>query len=166
MKMVSVLGLIGLVISPPCFGQNSSGPALPRSSQSKDRRLEDAQTDITLLKRLVKDQDRRIADLEKTVKALQAATTANAEKPAGEERPKTNFKPPAAQWLNPLAWTQVREGMSRAQVEGVLGKPVSVESVLDYQTLLYQGDAPGSGPVTGIVKFTDDRVSEVDPPDF
>jgi hypothetical protein len=41
-----------------------------------------------------------------------------------------------------------------------------VESVLDYQTLLYQGDVPGSGMVSGMVKLVDDRVSQVDAPDF
>jgi SmpA / OmlA family len=153
-----VLGLIGLAISPPCFGQASS-------TQSRDRRLEAAETEISLLKRLVKEQDRRISDLEKTIKALQAPATANSEKPTSRELAKTIIKP-AAQWQNPFAWTQVREGMSRAQVEEILGKPTSVESVIDYQTLTYKGDVPGSGTVSGIVKLTDDRVSEISPPNF
>ena len=154
-----VLGLIGLAISPPCFGQTSSG-------QSRDRRLEASETDISLLKRLVKEQDRRIAELERTIKALQSATTANSEKPVAQELAKTIIKPPAARWQNPLVWTQIREGLSRAQVEEILGKPTSVESVIDYQTLLYKGDVPGSGAVSGIVKLTDDRVSEISPPAF
>jgi hypothetical protein len=154
-----VLSLIGLAISPPCFGQTSS-------NQSRDRRLEATETDITLLKRVVKEQDRRIAELEKIIKALQGPVTANSEKPpTARELAKTIIKP-AAQWQNPFAWTQVREGMSRAQVEEILGKPTSVESVIDYQTLTYKGDVPGSGTVSGIVKLTDDRVSEISPPNF
>jgi hypothetical protein len=151
---VSALGLICLSTSPLCF------------SQTRDRRLEEALVDITLLKRLVKEQDRRIADLEKTVKALQAAMAANPEKPAGEERVKTTAKPPAARWQNPLAWSQIREGISRAQVEEILGKPAAVESVIDYQTLVYKSDVSGSGTLAGTVRLTDDRVSQVNPPEF
>ena len=154
-----VFGLIALAISPPCFGQTAY-------NQSRDRRLEAAETDVSLLKRLVKEQDRRIAELEKIVKSLQTATTANDEKPTPHELAKTIIKPPALRWQNPLAWAQIREGLSRAQVEEILGKPTSVESVIDYQTLLYKGDVPGSGTVAGAIKLTDDRVSEVSPPNF
>jgi hypothetical protein len=152
-----VLALIGLAVSPPCFGQTSS-------VQSRDRRLEAAEMDVSLLKRLVKEQDRRIADLERTVKSLQSSTTAISEKPAPPELAKTIIKSQAARWQNPLAWTQIREGMSRAQVEEILGKPTSVEAVIDSQTLLYKGDVPGSGSVAGFIKLTDDRVSEISPP--
>jgi len=154
-----VLGLMAWAISPPCFGQTSS-------NQSRDRRLDAAETEISLLKRLVKEQDRRIAELEKTVKSLRAAPTATAEEPAAHDSAKMIVKPLAARWQNPLAWTQIREGLSRAQVEEILGKPTSVESVIDSQTLFYKGDVPGSGTVAGIVKLTDDRVSEITPPNF
>ena len=121
--------------------------------------------EISLLKRLIKEQDRRIAELEKTVKSRQSANGVSAEKPTPHELAKTVIKP-AVQWQNPLAWAQIREGLSRAQVEEILGKPTSVESVIDYQTLLYKGDVPGSGPASGMVKLTDDRVSEIRPPSF
>lgn len=148
-----VLGLIVMAISPSSFGQTVS-------NQSRDRRLEATETEITLLKRLVKDQDRRIAELEKIVKSLQVA-----ENPTPRELAKSII-PPALRWQNPLAWAQIREGLSRAQVEEILGKPTSVESVIDYQTLLYKGEVPGSGNVSGAIKLTDDRVSEINPPHF
>ncbi len=154
-----MLGLFGLAISPPCFGQTSSSP-------SRDRRLEATETEVSLLKRLVKEQDRRIAELEKTVKSLRAVATAPTEEPPAHEVAKIVIKPAAARWQNPLAWAQIREGMSRTQVEEILGKPTSVEAVIDYQTLLYKGDVPGSGTVSGTVKLTDDRVSEIIPPAF
>jgi SmpA/OmlA family protein len=154
-----VLGLIGLAVSPPCFGQTAS-------SQSRDRRMEAAEMEVSVLKRLVKEQDRRITELEKTVKSLQTSTAVNGDKPSTQELAKTIVKSQAAAWQNPLAWTQIREGMSRAQVEEILGKPASVESVIDYQTLLYKGTVPGSGLVSGIIKLTDDRVSEIIPPGF
>jgi hypothetical protein len=155
----SVLGLLWLATAPLCL------------SQTRDRRLDEALAEITLLKRLVKEQDRRIADLEKAVKsaqavqAAQAAPVANPENP-GEERAKPIVKPPAARWQNPLAWSLIREGMSRAQVEELLGKPTTVEAVIDYQTLVYKGDVPGAGSLSGAVKLTDDRVVEANPPAF
>ena len=153
------LAMIGIAVSLPCFGQTTSG-------QSRDRRLEATETEITLLKRLIREQDRRIAELEKTVKALHAANAVTEEPVAHEAAKTASVKPLAARWHNPLAWTQIREGLSRAQVEEILGKPTSVEAVVDYQTLYYKGDVPGSGAVAGIVKLTDDRVSEVTPPAF
>jgi len=154
----SMLGLIALAISPPCFGQASS-------AQNRDHRLEAAEADVNLLKRLVKEQDRRIAELEKTVKSLQSLLTVRNQKPTAHELDKTIFKP-AAGWQNPLAWTQIRKGLSRAQVEEILGTPTSGESVIDYQTLFYRGKVPGSGAVAGVIKLTDDRVSEISPPAF
>jgi SmpA / OmlA family len=160
----SALGVIGLTISP--FGLSQTGPNQNSLNPNRDRRLEDALADVALLKRVVKEQDRRIADLEKTVKALQAVAAVSPEKPAGEERLKPAIKPFAARWRNPLAWTQLKEGMSRAQVEEILGKPVSVDSVIDYQTLYYKSDASSSDALAGIVKLTDDRVTEAIPPNF
>jgi hypothetical protein len=158
MVAAGVLSLIGLAISPPCFGQASSSP-------SRDRRPEATDTDISVLKRLVKDQDRRIAELEKIIRSLQTPAPASSEKPTAHELAKTVIRP-AAQWQNPLAWAQIRAGLSRAQVEEILGKPTSAESVIDYQTLFYKGDVPGSGTLSGIIKLTDDRVSEISPPAF
>jgi hypothetical protein len=56
--------------------------------------------------------------------------------------------------------------MSRAQVEDILGKPTSVDAVIDYQTLNYKGETPAGNVLTGSVKLTDDRVTAVSPPDF
>jgi len=156
---VRVLGLFCLTLAALCAGQ---------TPQTRDRRLERAQADIALLKRVVKEQDRRIAELESAVKALQAATAAVPEKPAdGGERPTAAAKnAPTAPWQIPFAWTRIKEGMSRAQVQEILGTPTSVDSVLDYQTLNYKGDVPGAGEVSGSVRLADDRVAQVNPPVF
>ena len=158
MFAAGVLGVIGLAILPPCFGQASSSP-------SRDRRLEAAEADLSLLKRLVREQDRRIAELERFVKSPQTTASVNNEKPTAHDMAKTIIKT-AALWQNPLAWTQIRQGLSRAQVEEILGKPTSVDAVIDSQTLIYKGDVAGSGTVSGVVKLTDDRVSEISPPSF
>ncbi len=158
MNAAGVFGLIALAILPPCSGQTSS-------NRSRDHRPEAAETDIGLLQRMVKEQGRQIAELEKTVKSLQSAASAMNEKPTAHEIAKTIFKP-AARWQNPLAWAQIRKDLSRAQVKEILGAPTSVESVMDYQTLHYKGDVPGSGAAAGVIKLTDDRVSEITPPAF
>lgn len=160
-----VLGLLGLVASPLSFSQ-STPAQIP--TQSRDHRLDEALTDITLLKRLVREQDRRIGELEKTLRTLQA--TGVAERPvlpvAPEAKAKVPPKPLAAPWHNPQAWARVQEGMSRSQVEDILGKPTSVDAVIDYQTLNYKGETSAAGVVTGSVKLTDDRVTAVSPPEF
>ena len=163
---VGLLGLMGLVTSPLIFSQSTPAQAPAQTQpQSRDHRLEDALTDVALLKRVVREQDRRIADLEKALRILQAAGAA--ERPAVvEEKVKVPPKPVAAPWRDPQAWARVEEGMSRAQVEDILGKPTSVDAVIDYQTLNYKGDTPGGGVLTGSVKLTDDRVAAVSPPDF
>jgi hypothetical protein len=149
------LGFICFAISPLAFGQTKDG-------QTRDRRLDDAQADIRLLKRVIDEQARRITALEKSVKALEAAA---AEKPA-ENRARIAPKPfTGPRWQNPFAWSQVNMGMSRAEVEAILGPPTTVDSVIDYQTLHYSGQVAGE-TLSGTVKLTDDRVSDVSLPDF
>ena len=163
MLRIAAVCLLGILLrnSPGAMGQT---PVI-QAVQSKDRRLEDAIGEIAALKRQVREQESRIAELEKTIRSLLAAA-ALPEKPAVEDRGKSAIRPYAARWLNPLAWAQIKIDMTRAQVEEILGKPTSVESVIDYQTLLYKRDGYGSAALSGSVKLTDDRVSEVNPPAF
>ncbi|HSR07911.1 MAG TPA: outer membrane protein assembly factor BamE [Bryobacteraceae bacterium] len=166
MTAVGVLGLMGLVTSPLSFSQSTPAQAPTQTQpESRDRLLDDALTDIALLKRVVREQDRRIADLEKALRTQQAAGAAE-RPPVLDDKVKVPPKPIVAPWHNPQAWASVEEGMSRAQVEDILGKPTSVDAVIDYQTLNYKGDTPGGGVLTGSVKLTDDRVTAVSPPDF
>lgn len=124
-------------LSGTCFGQ------------ATDRRLEDARVDITLMKQTLKEQDRRIAELENTVKALQSAATGSLEKPAVVERAKVATKASVKMpWQEPTAWSQIKVGMSRAQVEAVLGPSTLVDSVIDCQTLICQGYIPGAGALS------------------
>jgi hypothetical protein len=162
MSRISAIGalcVICLAIPPAGFAQAPVHPA-------RDRRLEDALSDIALLKRLVKEQDRRLSDLEKIVRALQPVTAEALESLSADKRPKAVGRPVGARWQNPQAWMQIREGMSRAEVEEILGKPISVESVIDYQTLIYKSEPAAPSPLMGTVKLTDDRVSQATPPAF
>lgn len=107
--------------------------------------MDDAVKEIALLKRMVADQDRRMASLERTVKALQATIRAPA-------------RPIPTSWRTQEGWTSLKIGMSRAQVVEILGEPGSTDFVIDRQTLLYKNAAD---LLVGNVVITDDRVTEV-----
>ena len=126
------------------------GASYGLSGQAPDTRLDDAVKEIALLKRMMSDQDRRIATLESTVRSQQRAILAAA-------RPV-----PAISWRTLEGWAAVKVGMSRAQVVEILGEPKSTETVIDRQTLFYKDAA---APIGQIV-ITDDRVSEVASPRF
>jgi hypothetical protein len=151
---VGVVGMIWLATVPCSFGQ------------TKDHRLEEALVDITLLKHVVAEQGRHITALEKTIEALQVKVVADPQRSIGEDRVKIPTPAPTSPWQVPFTWNRIKDGMSRAQVVEILGQPASVDSVLDYQTLIYKGEAPGSGTVTGSVRLADNRVSQVNPPGF
>ena len=127
------------------------------TGQTPDRRLDDAVNrlddavkEIAQLKRIATDQDRRIAGLERTVRAQQSAILAAA-------RPV-----PTIPWRTLEGWAAVKVGMSRAQVVEILGEPKSTDIVIDRQTLFYKDT---NTPI-GQVVITDDRVSEVASPRF
>jgi hypothetical protein len=121
--------------------------------QTPDARLDDAVTEIALLKRIIAEQDRRLATLERTVKSLQTTVVA-----ASAARP----VPPARRSRTADAWASVKTGMSRAEVVDILGEPTSTDSVIDRKTLFYKDSAETIGTVT----LVDDRVSEADAPRF
>jgi len=132
--------------------------------------------EISQLKRKNADQEQRIAELEKAVKALQenSARTAHiAETILKLEAAVKNLKaipPPgpipavAPAWNSASNWNLIKPGMSRAQVVEILGPPTSETSVIDTQTLYY-GDATASQPA-GSVTLTGDRLTTMVPPAF
>jgi hypothetical protein len=133
--------------------------------QGTEKRLDDAIAEISFLKRVVAEQDRRISELEKTVNAIERA--AKLETPVGDSQAGKTVPPNSAMaWNTPAAWRRLKEGMSRAQVEAVLGRPTSAEPFGPNLTLFYSGQVAGSGSVTGTVKLTDDRVWQVNIPVF
>jgi SmpA/OmlA family protein len=121
------------------------------SGQTPDTRLDNAVKEITLLKRMLADQDRRIATLESAVRAQQRAIVSAAHPVL------------APSWRTLEGWAAVKVGMSRAQVVEILGEPKSTDVVIDRQTLYYK--EANNAPV-GQVVITDDRVSEVASPRF
>lgn len=145
-----MFGVMGISLA--LTGQTTSQARIAR-----DRRLENAITEIAVLKKTAADQDQRIHDLEKQVNEL-------------EKQVKSLSIPVEAAALHPLqkapskrleVWQQITIGMSRVQVEDLLGKPTSVDSVIDHQTLYYADPAAGSGVTPGTVQLTGDRVTDV-----
>jgi hypothetical protein len=148
-----ILGLLLLSVLSPSFGQQ------------RDRRVEDAIAEITLLKRVVAEQDRRIANLEKSLETSQFGAVAD---PQGSGVPGSVAGTQAVTstpWKTPSVWNLIKKGMSRAQVVAILGQPTSVDG-RNYQTLLYRGEVSGSPSVTGRVILVDDQVWLVNMPVF
>ncbi len=134
----------------------------PRATaQSKDPLVEKLTAErltmeIDDLKLTVADQDKRIAELEKTVKMLQAAAN-----PVPAPIPA-----PTPAWKAASSWVQVKPGMSEARVESLLGPPTSVSSVEDSRTLYYQPSTSSASTLNGSVTLKDDRVIAMTPPAF
>ena len=118
------------------------------------RRVDELTAETAQLKRTIADQDRRIAELEKTVKVLQAMVV-----PAG-------IPPATPPWQRAPTWNLVKKAMSRAQVVDILGSPASEESVIDTQVLYYRTTSGAATPLNASVTFIGDRVTTVVPPAF
>jgi hypothetical protein len=125
-------------------------------AQTRDPRVDELTRETAQLRRTAADQERRIAELEKTVRGLQAVVT-----PAP-----TRIPPDTPPWQSASNWNLVRKGMSEAQVIEILGPPTRVQSVIDTRTLLYSPDARSTATLNGSVTLTDDRVAASVPPRF
>lgn len=117
---------------------------LPMSLQANEAVLKKQVAD---LKAELKKQNDRISRLEKLL-----ASPGNA---VGSSQ-----APGSLAWQDMNNWKRVKPGMTRSQVEAILGPPTKVEhTVIDTVELYYQGERPGAGYVSGNVKINDeDRV--------
>ncbi len=133
--------------------------------QTVEQRLNDTMNEITILKRVIAEQDRRISQLEKAVEALRLAPAPTKEQAAAAEpAPPKNAK---ALWQNPAAWEKIKEGMTESEVVALLGKPTSVENEATYRVLTYETKkSMGAGSLSGKVKLLDGRVWLVESPIF
>lgn len=169
MPRVSVLCLIGLLYSSflPVAAQDKATqePAQDKASELKaaqegshqgDPQMGKLVKEIQDLKQLVADQNRKIGELERSIKTIQAFLM-----PAPKAIPSET---PA--WMMPSSWNLIRAGMSEAQVVQVLGPPARVQSVTDSRILLYQPDLHSTSNLRGSVTLMDDRVIAMSPPAF
>ena len=104
--------------------------------------------EVDALKEIVQQQSRRIEALERTLATLTGQSTT----PSASSRPRQT----PGGFKNPSNWDQLKNGMSRQQVIAILGRPTS-QSEFGLR-LLYEGDIPGSGFVSGYVAVIDNRM--------
>lgn len=128
----------------------------PKPEQKGDPEIAKLVKEIDDLKQLTADQDKRIADLEKTVKMLQALLV-----PVPKPIPA-----PTPAWTSASNWNLIKAGMSEAQVVDLLGPATRVQSVTDSRTLFYEPDPRSSSTLSGSVTLKDDRVIAMSPPAF
>jgi len=148
----------------------------PATAQTKDRQPNDLTLEMSQLKGKIADQQERIAQLEKAMKAMQdnGARAGNIAdsilkleaavrdlKAVPAPGPIPTLTPP---WHSASNWNLVMQGMSRAKVVEILGPPTSDTSVMDTQTLYYSDSA--AARLTGSVTFVGDRLTTMVPPAF
>lgn len=131
------------------------------TAQTKDSQPNDLALEVSQLERKITDQEDRIAQLEKAMKAMQenGAKAGNiADAILKVEAAVRDLKAiPAPVPIPPLTppwnlasnWNLLTQGMSRAQVVEILGPPTRETSVMDTQTLYYR-DSVGAN-LTGSV---------------
>jgi hypothetical protein len=146
---------------------------LNRTIADQDRRIADLEkTPIGQLKATVADQGRRIAELEKSpIGQLNSTIADQARRIASLEKTVRVLQPgagpaPKPDWHAALNWALIRNGMSEKQVVDLLGPPTRVQSVVDVRTLYYQPDQKSLSVLHGSVTLRDDRVTASDAPDF
>jgi len=131
---------------------------------------------VSQLKSKIADQEERIVQLEKALKALQdtSARSGNiAEAILKLEAAVRDLKaiprpgpipPVTPAWHSESNWNLVKQGMSRAQVVEILGPPTREASVMDTQTLYYGNSA--ASRLAGSVTLVSDRLTTLIPPTF
>jgi hypothetical protein len=125
-------------------------------AQPPDPRIDILGKEAAELKITIADQERRIVELERIVKALQVVAA-----PVP-----TAIPTPIPPWHLAPNWILIKKGMSEAQVVEMLGPPTSVDSTVDVRTLFYQPDSRSTTTLNGTVTLTDDRVTALVPPAF
>jgi SmpA / OmlA family len=125
-------------------------------AQPPDPRIDVLGKEAAELKITIADQERRIVELERIVKALQVVAA-----PVP-----TAIPTPIPPWHSAANWILIKKGMSEAQVVEILGSPTSVDSTVDVRTLFYQPDSRATTTLNGTVTLTDDRVTALVPPAF
>ncbi len=148
------------------------------TAQTRDSQSNDLALEIPQLKQKIADQDERIAQLEKAMKAMQengvragnisdailkleAAVRDLKAIPAPGPIPS-----PTPPWYSASNWNLLTLGMPRLRVGEILGPPTKVSTVLDVDTWYYSTDSRAAKTLYGSVTFIGDRVTAMMPPAF
>ena len=126
-------------------------------AQSTQEQIDDLKIQITLLMRLIAEQDRRITDLENQIKK---GGTGSGDSP-GSGTPDSS----ATGWKNPANWQRIKGNMSPQQVIVILGQPTRRKTG-GLVRFFYEGTVSGSGYISGNVSFANNQVLVVSAPAF
>ena len=138
---------------------------LPLQAQEPAESTSSRADELATLRRLIEEQGRRLTALEAEVRRLRRTGPALSSNGAVSSLARSQAFQFGSAWHSPANWDTIRIGMSESQVIAVLGRPTSIEGVVD-RTFFYRGEVPGSGFVSGNVKLTDDRVYVINKPVF
>ncbi len=113
------------------------------------------------LERKLRDIKTQVADQERRIIRLEGRGQVNNTIPLESQFTNGNER-----WKELKNWKKIVSGMSRRQVESILGQPTSVKTDSSFVTLMYQGDSTNSGYISGnvLVNLADDRVIIVNIP--
>ena len=130
-----------------------SNPVFAESNVENTSAILALQREIAELRRVIEMQDKRIKVLEELVEKA----------PVGKNRAIFSGTP----WHKENTWHKVKNGMSRQQVEAILGKPTSINTLGSrFITLFYEGDVSRSGFVVGKIELSQNRVYSINTPIF
>ena len=120
---------------------------------------------IIKLEQDVLELTRRVETLAREVDRLQQRSSSGAA-PREAERSPTGAETCPPPWLHAASWQRVRPGMGELEVIEILGAPTSVRGSAEApsRTLMYALEIGTSAFLSGQVRLTDRRVTEVQPP--
>jgi len=123
-------------------------------------RIEELRQDIAELRRLIREQSRRIDNLERLARMPDAPDAARRTR---EGVPLT-LPPGSDKWLSSRNWDRVKPGMKELEVLDILGYPTSVREGTKGKTLFYTVPIGESGFLSGRVIIAGEEVREVEKP--
>jgi hypothetical protein len=125
-----------------------------------DFKIIELEQDVLELERRVEELSRQLAELQRRG-AVGERSVSGAPREAAPSCPDTDACPPV--WLRAANWQRVRVGMNEFDVIDILGPPTSVRGAPEAasRTLMYAMEIGSSAFLSGQVRLTDHRVTEV-----
>jgi len=188
--MVLMIPIV-LVLALPALAQNGAQDESPAGAKAGSAPANSLDAEIAQLRRLVVENQRRIAALEARLAEMSgkpateppsdsaegdgAAAPASVEQPARaasselgrvEAQPAEGSATDLPLWAREESWRALTTGMDEDEVRALLGAPDSTREFGFSRKLIYKGDVPGRGFLRGTVSFLNGEVSDIDRPDF
>ncbi|MEN9897457.1 MAG: hypothetical protein RLZZ66_1106 [Pseudomonadota bacterium] len=120
------------------------------------------ENEINALRTFVVELEERIKQLEReqTGKAKGGGEAVSSNETKNEPKLEPN-------WRDKRVWALIKVAMSTEKVKGILGRPVRIDDLGNgHQKYVYQGEVIGSGIVNGNIEFYENRVYEINVPNF